>query len=126
MAKGLRAIAKQNVPDEFSQTLTHTRGMLSMGKFEEPNTGTSSFSMLLGDAPFLDRKYTIFGRVVAGDFVLSQLETLETMRDGIFVKPKVRLVQSLTCGSLCTTLTCRIGRLPKQTPPAQTSCAGLP
>jgi len=91
MSKALRAIAKQNVPDEFSQTLTHARGLLSMGKFEEANSGTSSFSMLLGDAPFLDHKYTIFGRVVAGDFVLSQLETLETVREGIFVKPKTRV-----------------------------------
>ena len=48
-------------------------------------------SMLLGPAPFLDKKYTIFGRVVAGEFVLSQLEKLETVRDGIFVKPKQRV-----------------------------------
>ena len=57
-------------------------GRLSMGKFEAPNTGTSSFSMVLGDAPFLDRKYTIFGRVVGGDHVLRKLEKLETTRDG--------------------------------------------
>ena len=42
-------------------------------------------------AHFLDNKYTIFGRVVAGDFVLAQLEKLETKRDGIFVKPKERV-----------------------------------
>ena len=91
MSKALREVAKKNVPDEFSDTLTHAKGVLSMGKFDEPNTGTSSFSMLLGAAPFLDKKYTIFGRVVAGDFVLSQLEKLETVRDGIFVKPKQRV-----------------------------------
>ena len=91
MSKALRAVARQNVPDEFSDTLTHAKGVLSMGKFEEPNTGTSSFSMLLGAAPFLDNKYTIFGRVVAGEFVLAQLEKLETVRDGIFVKPKQRV-----------------------------------
>ena len=65
--------------------------VLSMGKFDEPDTGTSSFSMVLGNAPFLDKKYTIFGRVVAGDQVLSKLETLETKREGIFVKPKERV-----------------------------------
>jgi cyclophilin family peptidyl-prolyl cis-trans isomerase len=91
MSKALRAIAKKNVPDEFSSTLTHVRGMLSMGKFDEPDTGTSSFSMVLGNAKFLDGKYTIFGRVVAGDHVLSKLEALETTRDGIFVKPKERV-----------------------------------
>ena len=32
MSKALRAVAKQTVPDEFSATLSHKRGMLSMGK----------------------------------------------------------------------------------------------
>lgn len=91
MSKNLRNQAKKNVPDEFSSTIKHTRGMLSMGKFDEPNTGTSSFSMLLGTAASLDRRYTIFGRVVGGDHVLSKLEELETRRDGIFVKPKDRV-----------------------------------
>jgi cyclophilin family peptidyl-prolyl cis-trans isomerase len=49
MSKALRTVARRNVPDEFSTELTHKRGMLSMGKFDEPNTGTSSFSMVLGN-----------------------------------------------------------------------------
>ena len=91
MGKMLREVAKKSVPDEFSSTLTHKRGSLSMGKFEAADTGTSSFSMVLGNAAFLDRKYTIFGRVVGGDHVLAKLEKLETKRDGIFVKPKERV-----------------------------------
>ena len=91
MSKQLRDVAKKNVPDEFSTTVSHTRGLLSMGKFDAPNTGTSSFSMVLGNAPFLDNKYTVFGRVVAGDAVLSKLEKLETKREGIFVKPVHRV-----------------------------------
>jgi cyclophilin family peptidyl-prolyl cis-trans isomerase len=74
MSKALRHEAKKNVPDEFSGTpssafpdVKHVRGMLSMGKFEAAGSGTSSFSMLLGNAPSLDGKYTIFGRVVSGD-----------------------------------------------------------
>ena len=74
MSKALRHEAKRNVPDEFSGTptsafpdLKHVRGMLSMGKFDAPDSGTSSFSMLLGNAPSLDGKYTIFGRVVSGE-----------------------------------------------------------
>ena len=91
MGKALRDEAKKTVPDEFSDSISHARGMLSMGKFDAPHTGTSSFSMVLGNAKFLDNKYTIFGRVVAGDHVLSKLETLETVREGIFVKPKSRV-----------------------------------
>jgi len=97
MSRALRAVAKKNVPDEFDATLTHKRGVLSMGKFEEPDTGTSSFSMVLGPAPFLDGKYTIFGRVVAGDHVLAKLEKLETRREGIFVKPKERVEVVSAC-----------------------------
>ncbi len=35
-------------------------GVLSMGRYDDPNSGASSFSMLLGDAPHLDMQYTIF------------------------------------------------------------------
>ena len=38
-------------------------GVLSMGRYDDPNSGTSSFSMLLGSAPHLDMTYTIFGLV---------------------------------------------------------------
>jgi cyclophilin family peptidyl-prolyl cis-trans isomerase len=36
-------------------------GVLSMGRHNDPNSGTSSFSFLLGSAPHLDMQYTIFG-----------------------------------------------------------------
>lgn len=35
-------------------------GVLSMGRYDDPNSGTSSFSILLGDAAHLDMQYTIF------------------------------------------------------------------
>ena len=47
--------------------------------------------MLLGRQPSLDGRYTVFGRVVAGDHVLTKIETLETKREGIFVMPKERI-----------------------------------
>lgn len=36
-------------------------GVLSMGRYDDPDSGASSFSFLLGDAPHLDMQYTIFG-----------------------------------------------------------------
>jgi cyclophilin family peptidyl-prolyl cis-trans isomerase len=36
-------------------------GVLSMGRWDDPNSGKSSFSFLLGNAPHLDMQYTIFG-----------------------------------------------------------------
>eukprot|EP00958_Prasinococcus_capsulatus_P025817 scaffold4470_cov255-Prasinococcus_capsulatus_cf.AAC.12 len=61
----------------------------SQGRYEDPDSGTSSFSMLLGRAQHLDHQYTVFGEVVEGLDVLAKLETLETKREGIFVMPKV-------------------------------------
>lgn len=52
----------KKVPLEVRPDTKHHLGVLSMGRYEDPNSGTSSFSILLGDAPHLDMQYTIFGR----------------------------------------------------------------
>ena len=44
----------KTVPGEFS-AIPHTRGILSMGRHDDPDSGGSSFSFLLGPAPHLDR-----------------------------------------------------------------------
>lgn len=81
---------EKSVPGEFSD-VRHVRGVLSMGRWSDPNSGTSSFSVLLGSAPHLDRQYTVFGRVIVGWELLERLEQVETKREGIFVMPKERL-----------------------------------
>ena len=35
-----------------------------MARFTDPNSGTSSFSILLGNAPHLDGQYAVFGMLV--------------------------------------------------------------
>ena len=65
--------AAKTVPGEFTP-VPHTRGILSMGRMADPNSGGSSFSMLLGKAPHLDNQYSVFGKILRGDAVLSQLE----------------------------------------------------
>mmetsp|Transcript_33287 Transcript_33287/g.55823 ORF Transcript_33287/g.55823 Transcript_33287/m.55823 type:complete len:244 (-) Transcript_33287:104-835(-) len=85
-----RQEGEKSVPGEFSD-VRHVRGVLSMGRWSDPNSGTSSFSVLLGSAPHLDRQYTVFGRVTAGWELLQRLEQVETKREGIFVMPKERI-----------------------------------
>jgi len=82
--------AAKTVPGEFT-AIRHTRGILSMGRMSDPDSGGSSFSMLLGRAAHLDNQYTVFGKVLAGDEVLAQLEKVETKKSGIFVMPKKRI-----------------------------------
>ncbi len=58
------AISK--LPAEFSKVL-HRPGSLSMARQpDDPNSGETSFSILLQAAPHLDGKYTVFGEVVWG------------------------------------------------------------
>lgn len=65
-----------NLPVESDPAYLHTRGTLSLARFEDPNSGTSSFSVLLGDFPHLDGEYTVFGRVVDGMAVADTLGTV--------------------------------------------------
>ena len=53
---------EKSVPLEVQQHVKHgKRGILSMSRLEDPNSGGSSFSILLGPAPHLDMLYGIFG-----------------------------------------------------------------
>ncbi len=66
----------RKIPLEASG-ISHRRGVLSMAREDQdPNSAESSFSVLLGDAPHLDGKYTIFGRIESG---LSELDAIETV-----------------------------------------------
>jgi cyclophilin family peptidyl-prolyl cis-trans isomerase len=57
-----------NLPDlkeEFSD-LPHQRGTLSMARSQDPNSANSQFFICFKEASFLDRQYTVFGKVIEG------------------------------------------------------------
>ncbi|KAG4207918.1 hypothetical protein ERO13_A03G099700v2 [Gossypium hirsutum] len=85
-----RKEAEKTIVGEFSD-VKHVRGILSMGRYSDPDSAQSSFSILLGDAPHLDGQYAIFGKVTKGDETLRKLEELPTRREGIFVMPVERV-----------------------------------
>lgn len=65
--------AIHRLPAEFS-SVPHRRGTLSMARDnDDPDSGETSFSVLLGDAPHLDGKYTVFGEVVSGMAVIDEI-----------------------------------------------------
>ena len=69
--------------------LKHARGVLSLARPEgDPDGGESSFCVMLGPAPQLDGKYTIFGQIVGGDDVLASM--LQVPRSNQMM-PSVRL-----------------------------------
>lgn len=44
----------------------HTRGAVSMTRAQSPDSADSQFFIVFDDATFLDRKYTVWGRVIEG------------------------------------------------------------
>jgi cyclophilin family peptidyl-prolyl cis-trans isomerase len=76
---------------EFS-AVKHIRGTLSMARAEDPNSATTSFFIVLGAAPHLDNKYTVFGKVVDGFDVLERLEAVP--RRGESPTERVELIEA--------------------------------
>jgi cyclophilin family peptidyl-prolyl cis-trans isomerase len=61
------------IPAEFSQ-LKHRAGVVSMAHDDaDINSAETSFSFMLGRAPELDRKFTIFGEVLFGQPLLTMI-----------------------------------------------------
>lgn len=73
--KGGQSIWGKNFQDEFDGPATHdARGIVSMAN-KGKNTNSSQFFIIYRPAKHLDRKHTIFGKVVGG------LETLGTLEN---------------------------------------------
>ena len=78
---------------EFRSDLKHTRGMVSMARTDDPDSATTSFFLMLGDAPHLDGQYSIFGRVVEGLEVLDAFEKEDV--EGETPKRRLEIVEAV-------------------------------
>jgi peptidyl-prolyl cis-trans isomerase-like 3 len=84
--KGGTSIWNKYFEDEINPGLRHSgRGMVSMAN-KGPETNGSQFFILFREAPHLDGKNTVFGRVIAG---AEEGGTLEKM-EGVEVDKKYR------------------------------------
>ena len=69
----------------FAQNdLKHTRGVLSMARTNDPNSASSQFFIMHQDAPYLDRQYAGFGKVIEGIEVVDKIAAVPTGRMGWF------------------------------------------
>jgi peptidylprolyl isomerase len=62
-----------NIPAEFSAA-HFKRGSVGMARSQDPDSANSQFFICLGDAEFLDGKYTVFGEVTSGMDVVDQIK----------------------------------------------------
>ncbi len=76
----------QNLPAEFSNE-KHVRGTASMARAADPNSADSQFFIMLGAAPHLDGKYTVWGKVTEGMDCVDKIEKGSAARNGAVANP---------------------------------------
>jgi len=72
-----------NLPDlkeEFS-SLPHQKGTLSMARSQDPNSANSQFFICFEAASFLDKQYTVFGKVIDGMEFVDKIKRGEPASD---------------------------------------------
>lgn len=67
--------AMDKIAAEFSN-VSHKRLYLSMARWDDVDSATSSFSIMLGSIPSMDGEYTVFGRVIDGVDTIEKIEAL--------------------------------------------------
>ena len=78
-----------DLPDleqEFS-SLPHDRGTLSMARSSDPNSANSQFFICFKPAPFLDRQYTVFGKVLEGMEYVDKIKRGDDNNNGSVTDP---------------------------------------
>ena len=78
-----------NLPDlkeEFSD-LPHERGSLSMARSQDPNSANSQFFICFKAAAFLDRQYTVFGKVIEGMDLVDKIKRGDESNNGSVSDP---------------------------------------
>lgn len=74
-----------NLPAEFNAEL-HVRGVCSMARASNPDSANSQFFICFDDARFLDKQYTVWGRVISGMENVDQLKRGEPVRQPDSIK----------------------------------------
>lgn len=62
----------KNLPAEFND-IPHVKGTIAMARTQDPNSADSQFYITLSRQEHLDKKYTVFGKVVEGIDVIDNI-----------------------------------------------------
>ena len=78
-----------DLPDlkqEFNN-LPHDRGTLSMARSADPESANSQFFICFKPAPFLDKQYTVFGKVIEGMELVDKIKRGDENNNGSVADP---------------------------------------
>ena len=83
---GMGGSDMSDLEQEFN-SLPHDRGTLSMARAQDPNSANSQFFICFQPAPFLDRQYTVFGKVVEGMEFVDKIKRGDQNNNGAVTDP---------------------------------------
>jgi len=75
-----------DLKEEFSD-LPHERGTLSMARSQDPNSANSQFFICFKESSFLDRQYTVFGKVIEGMELVDKIKKGDSDNNGSVSNP---------------------------------------
>ena len=75
-----------DLKEEFSD-LPHERGTLSMARSQDPNSANSQFFICFKESSFLDRQYTVFGKVIEGMELVDKIKRGDEGNNGSVSNP---------------------------------------
>ena len=65
----------------------HVRGTVSMARAMDPNSADSQFFICFADARFLDRQYTVWGKVTSGMEFVDKIKKGDSRQNGTVSNP---------------------------------------
>ncbi|HVX82117.1 MAG TPA: peptidylprolyl isomerase [Devosiaceae bacterium] len=77
---GMGGSSYPDLNQEFSPE-PHVRGTASMARAQNPNSANSQFFICFAEAPFLNRQYTVWGKVIEGMENVDKIKRGEPVRD---------------------------------------------
>ena len=75
-----------DLKEEFND-VPHERGTLSMARSSDPNSANSQFFICFEQASFLDRQYTVFGKVIEGMEFVDKIKKGDSNNNGSVSDP---------------------------------------
>ncbi len=88
----------KNIKGEFAMNgvennISHVKGVISMARAQDPDSGSSQFFITVDDATFLDGQYAAFGHVTEGQEVADKIAAdAEPLDDNGTVAPEAQPV----------------------------------
>ena len=94
--------SKKTIKGEFAQNgvennLSHTRGVISMARSNEPDSASSQFFIVQADSTYLDGQYAAFGKVTKGMDIVDKIckDTPVTDSNGTVEKKNQPVINSI-------------------------------